>query len=311
MRETIELRVAEEFAHLLFGETEGLRLSDIVRKVTLSISDPRCQRVGELQRRLSLERNKAFFFFSIIRRCYTMAELRRTELFSVEWTSTFEPAGEECGTVYDDAVACHHTYFPETTTLMSGAGNVTIGPYTCGVGARQLTPLILDGRRIPRGKDFARTIASEEIVSERAKGVLEGVGITGVAFEPVRYRGLRPKLDQWYRMVARSEPAEIVAPTVAGAGPFDLDDSDTYRCPHGHSIGVSLVSELSIERPSVGSDVIRTRQCVGARVGLLRPREILIVSQKVRKAVIESGLKGWRFEVVHPLDPRHTGDPQG
>jgi FixJ family two-component response regulator len=24
----------------------------------------------------------------------------------------------------------------------------------------------------------------------------------------------------------------------------------------------------------------------------------------------QSGLKGWRFEVMHALDPRHTGDPQ-
>ena len=186
MREIIELRVAEEFAHLLFGDTEGLRLSNIVRKVTLSTSDPRYQQVGELQRRLSLERNESFFFGWIIRRRYTMAELRRAEFFSVEWTSTFEPPGEDCGTVYDDTVACQHTYVAGTTTLIPGAGNVTIGPYTCGMGTRQLTPLILDGRRIPQGKDFARMIASEEIVSERVKSVFEGLGITGVAFEPVQ-----------------------------------------------------------------------------------------------------------------------------
>jgi hypothetical protein len=299
MRETIELRVAEEFAHLLFGETEGLRLSDIVRKITLSTSDPRYQRVGELQRRLHSERSKSFFFGWIIRRRYSMAELSRAELFSVEWTSPFEPVGEECGTVYDDTVGCQHVYVAATTISVPGAGNSTIGPYTCGGGARQLTPLILDGRRIPRGKDFARTIASEEIVSERAKSVFEGLGVTGVAFEPVRCRGLRPNLDQWYRMLVRSTPVDIVAPTVAGVGPFDLDDLGTYRCPYGHSIGLHLLSELSIERPSDGTDVITTRQCVGARVGVLRPNEILVVSQKVRKAVIEFGLKGWRFEVAH------------
>ena len=262
MRETIELRVAEEFAPLLFEDTEGVRLSDSVRKVKLSTGDPRYQRVGELQRRLTVERDRSFFFGWKITRRYTVAEFRRAELFSVEWTSTFEPEGEDCGTAYDDTVACHHTYVPETTTLIAGAGKVTIGPYTCGVGARQLTPLILDGRRVPKGKDFARTIASEEIVSERAKGILGG--IAGVTFEPVRYRGLRPKLEQWYQMVALSKPVEIIAPTVAGDGPFDLDGLGTYRCPHGHSTGLNLLSELSIERPSGGrSDVFRTRQCVG------------------------------------------------
>ena len=310
MRETIELRVAEEFAHLLFGETEGLRLSNAVRRVRLSTSDPRYQRVGELQRSLSIERNESFFFGWMIRRQCSMAELSRSEWLSVEWTSTFEPEAEECGTAYDETTACHHVYVAATTTLIPGAGNVTIGPYTCGVGAKQLTPLILDGRRIPKGKDFARTIASEEIVSDRAKSVFEGLGVTGVAFEPVRDRGLRPNLDQWYRMTVRSTPADIVAPTVAGVDPFDLDDRGTYRCPYGHSIGLNLLSELSIERASDGSDVIQTRQCVGARVGVLRPRAILVVSQKVRKAVIEFGLKGWRFDVVHARDPRHTADLQ-
>ena len=302
MRETIELRVYEEFAHLLFGETEGVRLSDLVRKVTLSTSDPRYQQVGTLQQRLHLERRESFFAGWHITRRYTVAELERAEWFSVAWTSTFEPEGEACGTVYDDTVACQHTYVPATTTMIPGAGSVTMGPYTCGVGARRLTPLILRGRRVPKGKDFARTIADEEIVSERAKAVLQSAGVSGVAFEPVLYRGRRPMFDQWYEIVAQPERAEIVAPTVAGVGPFDLDEGGLYRCPHGHSIGLNLISELSIERPAGGRDVIRTRQCVGTRVGVLRPRPILIVSQKVRQAVAGSGLKGWRFEVAHAVD---------
>jgi hypothetical protein len=304
MRETIELRVAEEFASLLFKDTEGVRLSgNYIRKITLSTSDPRYQRVGELQRRLQVERDESFFFGWHITRRYTVAELRHAELFSVHWTSTFEPAGEECGTVYDEGAGCPHTYVPERSPLVAEGHRVKTGPYTCGVGATQLTPLILDGRRIPKGKDFARTIADEEVVSERAKEVLERVGIAEVRFEPVRYRGLRPKLEQWYRMVTLSEEIGIVAPTVAGVGPFDLDELGTYRCPHGHSIGLNLLSALSIERPSHRrSDVFRTRQCVGARVGVLRPRSILVVTQKVRNAAVEFGLKGWRFEIAHALD---------
>jgi hypothetical protein len=300
MRETIALRVVERFAPLLFGDTEGVRLSGDIRKVTLSTRDPRYQRVGELQRRLRLEGNEAFIFGWEITRRYTAAELKRAGWFSVNWTSTFEPEGEACGTVYDETDACPHVYVPETTTFVAGAGNMTIGPDTCGVGARQLMPLILDGRRIPRGRDFARTIASEEIVSERAKDVLERAGIAGVTFEPVRYRGLRPRLDQWYQIVVQSSPVDIVAPTVACEGPFEVE-STVYRCPHGHTIGLNLLSELSVEGLSdFAGDVVRTRQCVGVRRGVLRPKAILVVSQKIRNAVVEFGLKGWRFEVVHP-----------
>ena len=41
------------------------------------------------------------------------------------------------------------------------------------------------------------------------------------------------------------------------------------------------------------------RPCVGVRRGLLRPEPILLISPKVRRAVGELGLKGWRFEIVH------------
>jgi hypothetical protein len=79
MRETIELRVNEQFAHLLFRDHEGVRLSDMVRKVTLSTSDPRYRMVGELQRRLRGERGKAFFYGWDLTRRYTATEIRRAE----------------------------------------------------------------------------------------------------------------------------------------------------------------------------------------------------------------------------------------
>src|ERR1044072_4941273 len=120
MRETIELRVDEEFAYLLFGDAEGIRLNSSVRKITLSTSDPRYQRVGELQRRLRAERGKPFFYGWSIARRYTAAELRSADLFSAEWTSTFEPEGETCGTAYDETYACPHKYAPETTTPIVG-----------------------------------------------------------------------------------------------------------------------------------------------------------------------------------------------
>jgi hypothetical protein len=299
MRETVEFRVNEEFASLLFEETEGVRLGEITRAVTLSTADPRYPRVGELQARLRLEHNRPFFFGWSMTRRYTAAELRAADYFSVRFTRTFEPTGEECGTVYDETQACRHAFSVAREAVISGNA-ITLPAYTCGVGARQVTPLTLNGRRVPRGKDFARTIANEEIASERAKEILERAGVTGATFEPVRFQRSRPGADKWYQLMSVSPPAEIVVPTIAGIEPFDHDSDSVYRCPYGHVIGLNLLSEVSIARLSgTPMDLIRTHQCVGARVGLLRPRSILLVSQRVRQAVLKAGLKGWQFEVVH------------
>ena len=54
MRETVEFRVVEEFAPLLFAEEEGKQLgelrSPIIRKIVLATTDSRYARVGSFRR---------------------------------------------------------------------------------------------------------------------------------------------------------------------------------------------------------------------------------------------------------------------
>lgn len=277
MRETVEFRVVERFAPLLFSEKEGKRLGDSIRQVEMSTDDPRIRSVAELQHELSAKYNTPFFFGWKIRREYTAAELAAADVLQLRPTTYFEPAGEECGTQYDELSACTQ----------------------CGSGATQLTPLVLDVKRIPKGRDFAETIGREVVVSRRACVLFRNASITGAALVPVRTR--RGDIsDEWYQLMPRDASAIIVPPTVVGIDPVDADHAGRERCPNGDLLGLNLLSEVSIRADSRGmSDVVASRQFIGVRRGLLRPERVIMVSPKVWRLAVDNRLKGCEFEVVH------------
>ena len=279
MREFAEFRVVEEFAPRLFADNEGKRLGDSVRKVELATDDPRFVRIGELQKETRQATDRSFFYGWKFRRRYTKTELTKAEIFRLGFASTFEPAGEECGTKYDETTACIH----------------------CGAGAKQIGPLFLDVKRIPRGKDFARTIAGEKIVSRRVVELFSKAGVSGVSFHPVRTKGGKSlELGEWRQLVVHAADAEIVAPTRVGIDPFDDDPRGECRCSAGDLIGLNLLSEVSINVASCGeSDVAASRQFIGVRRGLLRPERVVLVSPKVQRLIDSEKLKGCEIEVAH------------
>jgi hypothetical protein len=191
----------------------------------------------------------------------------------------FEPAGEECGTQYDESSTCPR----------------------CGAGAQQVGPLFLDIKRIPKGKDFAKSIAGEVVISRRASELFVQHGITGVAFHPVRTKGAKSlELPNWSQLVIHSGDADIVPPTKAGIDPFNDDPKGEHRCIEGDTIGLNLLSEVSVAATSRGqADIVATRQFVGVRRGLLRPERIILISQKVRQLIEAEKLKGCEIEVAH------------
>lgn len=288
MQELYEFRVQEQHASLLFAPNEGKKLGwtkqfgdkfVTVRRVELSPDDPKFKRVGELNALIKKEPHGFFFAGWKIRRGYTTAELEKAQVFLLCHLATFEPAGEECGTQYDESSACP----------------------SCKSGARQVSPLFLDWKRIPKSKDIARTIAGEIVVSKQMAELFERHSITGAGFGPVCHRPVSSaESKDWFQLLVKSCDAEVTAPTKTGINPFDEDATGQYRCSRGDLIGLARLSEVSISRSSYnGSDIVASRQFAGTRRGLLRPERFLLVSPKLRQVIKEAKLTGCEFEVAH------------
>jgi|HubBroStandDraft_6_1064221.scaffolds.fasta_scaffold13759_5 hypothetical protein len=347
MRESVEFRIDERFAHLLFADNEGTKLVGVARKITIASDDPRFSRIGELQEELQEAKTGSFFYGWRFLRRYTPEELERAELLELVVTTAFEPAGEECGTRYDESTAC-----PK-----------------CGSGAKQASDLWLDLRKLPKGKDIASTIAGEWVVSQHLAELMIDAGLTGFDLRRVRHRAhyeddaldlrrlaagrellekaedarclypegkfhvwinraentslwekaqaehaalqervtkqRRKVFPVWYQLVTTNAAAEITSPTRVGNTPFDDDSKGEYRCPLGDLIGLNLLSEVSISAATRGeNDIICTRQYIGMphtgiRRGLLRPRQVTLISPKFWRLLSEARIKGINIEVAH------------
>jgi hypothetical protein len=280
MRETLELRVVEEEAHRVFRPDEGVVLpGGDTRKVLLPLDDERVPQIGALQRELRRKKGRPLFFGWDIYRRYSEKEIQSAELFLLWPQATFEPEGEAHGTRYDESKACRQ----------------------CGAGACQVSDLVLDLRRVPRGADIARTIADEVITSTRLVEAMRERGITGAEFRPVRQSGKKGAISQaWQQLVVVSPPVDIVEPTITGNNPFDLDEHNQLRCPRGHIAGLNRISELHVARKGYdGSDWACTRQLFGMREGVLRPHPSILISPKLRALLVELKVRRLTLEVAH------------
>jgi len=306
MQETIEFRIPEAYAKEFLDATDGICLGGSVRKVEVPLSDPRFARIGNLDHAFHAK-GRAFFTAWIPHRRYTTAELQAAKAFQVVVKRVFEPAGEECGTLYDESSACEY----------------------CGSGERQVSDLVLEARSLPKRGNLgiAKTIAGEVVVSQSFVDVFQANKLKGAEFRVVRERK-KPSvaIPGWHQLVVNSTPLAVVAPTRAGITPFDdgserlsnqtsildelkingswCDREGQYRCPAGHTIGLNLLSELSVEtNDGEDCDIAYTKQRVGVRRGLLRPERLLVISARFRELGLHQGWKGMAFEIVH-LIPR-------
>lgn len=290
MRALLELRIPEDTARQVLAPEEGTQLGNppFVRKVTLPLDDPRAIELDTLAMGWTITRQ------------YTSEELDAADLLHLIITSTFEPAGEECGTTYDESLACHYREGQSFPVEIPGGYTVDLVEQRCGAGRKQTSPLRLDLRRAPRGKDIARTIADEWVISDRFAKLLWDVQATGYDARPAFQRSQTRPSENWHQLVVIAEPVDVVAPTIAGIRPSDLDAQGAYRCPLGHLIGLNLLSELTLSRLGrPNPDFAVTRQYVGVRRGLLVPAPLLVVSQRVRQVIERSRIKGCRLEVAH------------
>jgi hypothetical protein len=341
MRETIEFRIPEESAQTVLGAEDGTTLGGSVRKIELAPTDERMARIGEADA-LAKTQGRALFTSWRVRRDYSRQELDEAQALVLEITKVFEPAGEECGTEYDDRDACRF----------------------CGVGGRQANDLHLDLARLPKKGDIAASIAGEWVVSQRFAEALLDSGLTGFELRPVQHvhalgsdpldlsaipsgrRVLeaaenarvspesgdfwvwvnrpeqRPLIDAaraetaqvartktstrlpvWHQLVVTAPPARIAGQTRFGVDPFDDDLEGRFRCPLGHVVGLNRLSEVYLRADTwPRTDFAVTHERVGEREGLLRPSPILLASQQVRALLDDRGIKGYRLEVAHLVD---------
>jgi hypothetical protein len=281
LRELYEFRIPDTVASKYLSRDVGQTIGTVyyVRKVVVEPYSPIFATIRNAEQ--SLRSQGSFFFSSVtVQRKYTQRELDESELLTLVIDSMFEPAGEECGTVYDDAEACPLCHAPR----------------------RQVTDLMLDLRTVPRSKRAAVSIARNEIVFAEplARRILDEA-LTGIAFRPVHHCGkARKQLPVFLQPWITSAPISAVPPTRFGNNVFDDDPDNEHRCPDGPVVGLNLLSELYVARSSwEGEDFVQTQQYVGIRRGLLNPRTILATSQHARRVIESAGRKGITFEVAH------------
>ena len=275
MQEMVEFRMTETDAKKYLPDHVGVPVSksNFIRKVVVDINDPLMTEIGKIESKAE----GGFFTSWEISRKYSDLELAKSPLLKLVVKKVFEPAGEECGTEYDDKTACP----------------------VCGSGAKQVTPLFLNGRRLPKKVDFAKTIANEVIVSRRVVEVFQSSGSTGAAFESVRLSNEFGKIsDDWYQPNVQATPVEVHPNTRFGSDPFDNEQYGL--CPRGDLLGLNLLSEVWVHEHSFDlSDIVRTRQFNGVRRGLLRPERSLLVSNRLWRLFQRHGISGYDVEVVH------------
>lgn len=216
------------------------------------------------------------FTFGRYLRKYTKVELQRAEVLHLMASSHFEPSGEECGTIYE--TLCNH----------------------CNWG-RQVSDLILDLRRVPQHKDISETIAWVEwVVSSKFARTFTENMLTGAEFRPIfEFKNPTKQSLEWYQLRVTGKAGELAEETKLGRDPFSPSEV-SWRCPLGHALVTQFLSEIYLRRSSWdGSDISITGALFGQGRNLLRPVPLIIISQRMYRALEMAGLKGFSCEVAH------------
>jgi hypothetical protein len=209
-------------------------------------------------------------------RKYSKAELDSAEVLLLKIRSHFEPSGEECGTIYE--TLCDH----------------------CNLG-RQASDLILDLRRVPQHKDISETIAWVEwVVSSKFVRIFTENKLTGAEFRPIfEFKNPTKQSKDWHQLRVTGKAGELAENTKLGRDPFSPSQL-SWKCPRGHSVVTAFLSEVYLHRNAWGgSDISVTSALFGQGRNLLRPTPLIIISQRMHRALQEARLKGFSVEVAH------------
>lgn len=291
MKEIVEFRIFDDYYHLL-PKPNSAKYNGIVYVIKVFKDDPLYQKIGELNKYVQEKYHDFLISYYKITRTYTSKELVSSKLFQILPKRFFEPAGEECGTQYDESEACK----------------------ICGCNRKQIGPLRLKKGSIPK-KDIAETIGGEVVVSKRFKDAVRRWGLKGIFLTPVEYD--RGPSD--YYQLSATEELILTPTTITGVDLFDTtttgneeaiikykgkkikQEKEVFVCPKGHLIGLNLLSEGYVyDSPLIGEyDFFASQQRIGVKRGVLYPEPLYFCSPAFKRMVDEEHLTGFGFEVAH------------
>ena len=281
MADIEEFWIRNEYAPLLLKPGEGNNNGSCTI-IRVPREDPRIEMIRNLRQWVREQYDDYLFLFSCTIRKYTEEELVDAKLFHVLVKKVFEPAGEQCGTTYDETQACD----------------------ICGVNASQVGSLRLRTKTIPRKPDVSGTFAREWVFSSRFKAVCETYPMKGILFQQIHNRQDKP-ID-FFQIQSIAPKLTLTDNTITGIDLFDLSEScenEVYKCPKGgdHNIGLNQLSELYVKKiPEINQyDFFQTRQKIGVKRGWNYPRPMYLCSPAFRKMVLYENLKGFVFQIAH------------
>jgi hypothetical protein len=248
--------------------------------------------IKELTHKIKVTEKESFFYGWSIKRKYSQKEFENAKLLHLIIDTTFEPAGEECGTLYDEGTAC----------------------LICGADRKQIGLLKLKKSSIPK-KDIARTIAGEVVVSEKFALAIKHRRLKGVILKPIDFN---ESSNDYYQLFSLAE-VQLSQNTLTGVNPFDFSsssdgiefsisggyqfklDREIYNCPNGDTVGLNLLSETYIWNCSAinNNDLLISKQKLGVKRGLLRPEPLYFCSTAFKQMIQDEKLSGFSFEIAN------------
>ena len=290
MKEKVEFRVLNKYSHLLFNDDEGENISTLVKKVILDLSSPILKQIGEINKKLWLEKHTLFYIYWEIKRTYTYDELLSSAFIHLGIRKRLETDGDDANKAYDETFACP----------------------ICGAHAKQVSELHFTKRNWLGKHDVAMTLSGEVIVSKKFKDFFEDNHLKGLNFLPV-YVGKKISEDcfqlSFLRELTVSEKTKFGIDLFGQNldivnGKYVCLETDPYKCPKGDNLGKCILSEVYIKENSipVDADFIISQQTYGGRMNLFRPYHMFFCSQRAMQLMKEHSIKGFDYEVVHLVD---------
>jgi hypothetical protein len=279
MDETTEFRISEKFAPLLFGEDEGKKISEAVRSIKISTSDPKYIRIGELNKEMLRIHREPFFYGWRTDRRFSAEEIKEASLFLLVPKKVVNQSGEEFGTKY------------LTSEGLSINGELET---QCG-------PLKLNLNKIAKRHDIVVTLGGEIIVSKKFFELCTKTSLSGILFNEVIDASNGERVSQdWFQIDVPRHCMNIIWPTLVGDDPFDIDPNRDYKKSNQSVIGLNRISQVTIESNTEATpDFSTSYQYIGIHRGLLRPRPLIFVTPKAATLLSGQNISGLKLEVVN------------